>query len=120
MKALRDKGVWFTHHRKDVFGKPDIVFKRKKIAVFVDSDFWHGRKHLPKSNQEFWSAKFERNRQRDDEVNAKLIEQGWTVIRFSDDEVKKQTDECVVKILIAIGRITNSAEENVCKEDVCI
>ena len=57
MKALRDKGIWFTHHRKDVFGKPDVVFKRKKVAVFVDSDFWHGKKHLPKSNQEFWIPK---------------------------------------------------------------
>jgi len=104
MKALREKGVWFTTHRKDVFGKPDIVFKRKKIAVFVDSDFWHGKKHLPKSNQEFWIKKLERNRQRDEEVNAALSEQGWIVIRVSDGDIKKNLGDCVYKILFAIGR----------------
>lgn len=107
MRALRDKGIWFTHHRKDVFGKPDIVFKRKKIAVFVDSDFWHGKKHLPKSNQDFWSAKFDRNRARDIEVNITLTEQGWKVIRFTDEEIKKNLQDCVLTILISIGKIEN-------------
>ena len=104
MKALRDKKIWFTRHRKDVFGKPDVVFKRKKVAVFVDSDFWHGRKHLPKSNQDFWIAKFERNRKRDIEVNTKLAEQGWVVIRLSDEEVKKNIEECLEKIFKTIGK----------------
>ena len=103
MKALRDRGVWFTTHRKDVFGKPDIVFKRKKIAIFVDSDFWHGRKHLPKTNQEFWIKKFERNRQRDIEVNVKLAELGWVIIRFSEEEIKKDIEKCVEQILLAKG-----------------
>lgn len=104
MKALREKGVWFTHHRKDVFGKPDVVFKRKKVAVFVDSDFWHGRKHIPKSNQEFWVKKFERNRQRDEDVNLKLKEQGWVIIRISDDAVKKNINDCVENIINTIGK----------------
>lgn len=104
MKALRNKGIWFTHHRKDVYGKPDIVFKRKKIAVFVDSGFWHGKEHLPKSNQEFWIAKFERNRRRDEEVNCKLVSLGWIVIRMSDKEVNKSIEICLEKILTAIGK----------------
>jgi DNA mismatch endonuclease (patch repair protein) len=103
MKALKEKKIWFTRHRADVFGKPDIVFKRKKIAVFVDSDFWHGRKHLPKSNQEFWIKKFERNRQRDEEVNTKLAEQGWTLIRLSEEEIKKNLEGCIEKIIEAIS-----------------
>jgi DNA mismatch endonuclease (patch repair protein) len=103
MKALKDKKIWFTKHRNDVFGKPDVVFKRKKVAVFVDSDFWHGKKHLPKSNQEFWIAKFERNRQRDNEVNITLSGQGWTVIRLSDEDVKKDIEGCLKKIFMAIG-----------------
>lgn len=107
MKALRDKGIWFTHHRSDVFGKPDIVFKRKKIAIFVDSDFWHGHTHLPKTNQEFWKAKLERNRQRDEEVNAKLSAQGWMILRFSENEIKKDIDSCLKKILNAIGVFEN-------------
>jgi len=105
MRALRKKGIWFTQHRKDVIGKPDIVFLRKKIAVFIDSDFWHGKKHLPKTNQEFWSAKFERNRKRDIEVNEKLSEQGWTILRLSDEEVFKNIDSCLEKILKIIGKI---------------
>jgi DNA mismatch endonuclease (patch repair protein) len=89
MKALREKGIWFTHHRADVFGKPDIVFKRKKIAVFIDSGFWHGRKPLPETNKEFWGKKISRNIERDNEVNAKLSEQGWIVIRLDEGEIKK-------------------------------
>lgn len=103
MKALREKGIWFTTHRTDVFGKPDIVFKRKKIAVFIDSDFWHGKKHIPKTNQEFWIARFERNRNRDIEVNAKLTEQGWTVLRFTEEEIKKELENCLHKVLVAVG-----------------
>lgn len=110
MKVLRDKGVWFTRHRTDVTGKPDIVFKRKKIAVFIDSDFWHGKKHLPKSNQDFWIKKLERNRQRDEEVNASLTGQGWTVLRISEEEVKKHFDDCINKILAAIGRKSTDGE----------
>lgn len=103
IKALREKGIWFTTHRTDVFGKPDIVFKRKKIAVFIDSDFWHGKKHVPKTNQEFWIARFERNRNRDIEVNAKLTEQGWTVLRFTEEEIKKELENCLHKVLVAVG-----------------
>lgn len=110
IKALRDKGIYFTTHRKDVCGKPDIAFKRKKIAIFVDSDFWHGKKHLPKSNQEFWIKKLERNRQRDEEVNTALAGQGWLIIRISDTDVKKNLNDCIYRILIAIGR-TDLAEE---------
>lgn len=103
MKALRDKGIWFTHHRKDVFGHPDIVFKRKKVAVFVDSAFWHGNRSLPKTNCEFWTKKLDRNIQRDFAVNNELAEKGWTVIRISDDDVKNKIDECIEKILDAIN-----------------
>jgi DNA mismatch endonuclease Vsr len=98
MKALRGRNIWFTKHRVDVFGKPDIVFKRKRIAVFVDSEFWHGRKHLPKSNVEFWKKRFERNRKRDEEVNAELKKQGWTVIRISDAEIKSDIAACINRV----------------------
>ena len=66
-----------------IYGKPDIVFISKKIAVFCDSEFWHGynweeRKKDFKSHQEFWIPKIER----DVEVTTKLESEGWTVIRF--------------------------------------
>jgi len=104
MKALRDKGIWFTHHRTDVFGKPDIVFKRKKIAIFIDSGFWHGHKPLPETNKDFWEKKIGRNIERDKEVNTELSGKGWTVIRFGEGEIKRNLDICVAKILFVIGK----------------
>lgn len=103
MKELR-KCVWFSHHCADLPGKPDIVFKRKRVAVFVDSDFWHGRAVLPKSNVEFWSKKFEYNRNHDMKVNKTLEEAGWKVLRFSDKQIKKELESCVKTVLCAIGR----------------
>lgn len=105
MRALRARKIYFTHHRTDVFGKPDIVFKRKKIAVFVDSGFWHGYKSLSETNREFWEKKIGRNVERDKEVNTRLDEQGWTIIRFDENEIKKNLTNCLMKILSAIGKI---------------
>ena len=72
---------------------------RQKIAVFCDSEFWHGynweeRKKDFKSHQEFWIPKIERNMERDAEVTAKLESEGWTVIRFWGNEIKKNTAQC--------------------------
>ena len=103
MKELR-KYVWFSHHCADLPGKPDIVCKRKRVAVFVDSDFWHGRAALPKSNVEFWSKKFEYNLNHDMKVNKTLEEAGWKVLRFSDRQIKKELESCVKTVLCAIGR----------------
>ena len=104
MKALRDKKIYFTCHQTDVLGKPDIVFKRKKVAVFIDSDFWHGRSALPETNKDFWVKKIGRNVERDKEVNAKLTEQGWIILRLSEKEIKENLESCVEKVLLAIGR----------------
>ena len=69
-KALWTKGIRYRLHAKDIIGKPDIYIKKYKIAIFVDSDFWHGRlykegKAIPKSNQDYWIPKLERNILRD-------------------------------------------------------
>lgn len=106
MQALRKNKIYFSTHVKDLPGKPDIVFKRKKIAIFVDSDFWHGRANLPKSNTEFWTKKFEYNRTHDAEVNEKLVSAGWKVLRFTDKQVKKELDFCLNSILCSIGETT--------------
>lgn len=99
-KALWKKGMRYRKNVTSIIGKPDIVFLRKKIAVFCDSEFWHGydwenRKKDFKSHQEFWIPKIERNIERDKEVNKKLINEGWTVIRFWGKEIQKETDKCV-------------------------
>ena len=96
---LWNRGLRYQKNRTDIFGKPDIVFKGKKVAVFCDSEFWHGynwveRKKDFKSHQEFWIPKIERNMQRDVEVTAKLEKDGWIVLRFWGNEIKKQTSNC--------------------------
>jgi len=81
-KALWAKGYRYRKNDKTVFGKPDFVFKKMKIAIFVDGEFWHGKdwetkKNEHKSNQKFWYSKIERNMQRDIEVNEYLLNNGW-------------------------------------------
>ena len=108
-KALWNKGYRYRKNVKDVFGHPDIVFKSKKVAIFCDSEFWHGydwerKKNEIKTRQDFWIPKIERNMQRDKEVNMKLSEEGWTVLRFWGTEIKKQTENCVKEIEKCIKR----------------
>ena len=102
-KGMWSKGLRYRKNDASVFGKPDFTFKKYKIAVFCDSEFWHGKdwvikKHEHKSNVLFWHNKIERNMQRDIEVNDKLIETGWHVIRFWGKEIKKDLINCVTKI----------------------
>lgn len=98
-KELWCRGIRYRKNSTKIFGKPDIVFIGKKVAVFCDSEFWHGynweeRKKDFKSHQEFWIPKIERNIQRDKEVTAKLESEGWTVLRFWGNEIKKNTAQC--------------------------
>jgi len=75
---------------KDIVGKPDFVFRHLRIALFIDSCFWHGcAAHLrrPKTNQRYWLEKIERNRRRDRTVNRRLRSQGWSVIRIWEHEL---------------------------------
>lgn len=107
-RALWHAGFRYRKNVRAVFGCPDIVFLKLKIAVFCDSEFWHGydwenRKHDFKSNQEFWTAKIERNIARDKEVNEKLKAEGWTVLRFFGREIKNNVDECVKIISVTIA-----------------
>lgn len=98
-KELWSRGIRYRKNSTKIFGKPDIVFIGKKVAVFCDSEFWHGynweeRKKDFKSRQEFWIPKIERNMQRDKEVTAKLESEGWIVLRFWGNEIKKNTAQC--------------------------
>lgn len=98
-QELWNRGLRYRKNTNKVFGHPDIAFIGKKIAVFCDSEFWHGynweeRKNDFKSHQEFWIAKIERNMERDIEVNERLKFEGWTVIRFWGNEIKKDTVKC--------------------------
>lgn len=102
-KALWAKGYRYRKNCKKVFGKPDICFIGKKIAIFCDSEFWHGKylledKYIPKTNTEFWISKLERNIQRDKEVNEALHKDGWIVLRFWQKDIEKNIDDCISKI----------------------
>lgn len=103
-KALWASGYRYRIDYKKLIGKPDIVLKKYKTAIFIDGEFWHGhnweeRKHKIKSNREFWIPKIERNIQRDQEVNFALEEMGYNVFRFWENDVKKNLDTCLQQVI---------------------
>lgn len=98
-KELWHRGLRYRKNTNKVFGHPDIAFIGKKVAVFCDSEFWHGynwdeRKNDIKSNRDFWINKIEKNIQRDVQVNTRLKNEGWVVIRFWGNDIKKNTAHC--------------------------
>jgi len=102
-KALFARGHRYRKNDKTVFGKPDLTFKKLKIAVFVDSEFWHGkdwktRKHDHKSNKAFWLSKIERNIESDKEVNSQLLKERWIILRFWGSDIQKNLQTCITKI----------------------
>lgn len=104
-KALWKKGYRYRKNYDKLPGKPDIVLTKYKIAIFCDGEFFHGkdwevlRPRLEKgTNSTFWISKISRNRERDDEINKKLLFKGWTVIRFWGNDIRKNVDECVTVI----------------------
>ena len=102
MRALRHQKIYFAKNVKSIIGKPDIVFHRKKIAVFIDSDFWHVHSRrfiMPKTNMKYWRGKIKRNKKRDKEVNKELKKEGWKVIRIWEYDVKRNMDKCIKRIL---------------------
>ena len=103
-KALWSRGIRYRKNYKTLIGKPDIAITKYKIAIFCDSEFWHGydwenRNQLIKSNREYWIPKIERNMERDQKVNAALQQEGWTLIRFWERQIRKQLDNCVDIVL---------------------
>lgn len=101
-KALWNKGYRYRKNDKRLPGKPDIVLTKYKIAIFCDSEFFHGKDwevlkpQLERGkNADFWIEKISKNQQRDEEVNQQLQYLGWTVIRFWGKDITKHTDECV-------------------------
>jgi len=96
MNELKRRKVYFAKHVDKIIGKPDIVFRRKRIIVFIDSDFWHynhKRFIMPTTNVEYWQKKIECNRQRDRLVNRTLKREGWAVLRFWESAIRKDTNK---------------------------
>jgi DNA mismatch endonuclease (patch repair protein) len=107
MKELKKRKIYFAPYVSKITGKPDIVFRRKKVAVFIDSDFWHGhpkRCIMPKTNPNYWKKKIEGNRKRDKFVNAELKNNGWMIVRLWEYDIKHSFEKSFQKVLKAISK----------------
>ena len=112
-KTLWGKGFRYTKNDAKLPGKPDVVLKRYKIAIFCDGEFFHGkdweklREKLKNSNNgDFWINKIGKNIERDNEVNQILSEMGYIVLRFWGEDIKKNLDECIrtIESYVALRR----------------
>jgi DNA mismatch endonuclease, patch repair protein len=111
-KALWQKGYRYRKNSKNIFGKPDLSFRKYKIAIFIDSEFFHGKdwetqKQRINTNQQFWWNKIEDNMRRDKLVTSTLLEEGWIVLRFWDKEIRKNLANCILRIEEAIEERRN-------------
>ena len=96
-KLLFSKGLRGYRVQPKLFGKPDILFPVKRIAIFIDGCFWHKCPKCfvkPQTNKKFWENKIKTNIKRDKEVNRKLAGQGYKVIRFWEHEIRKNINNC--------------------------
>lgn len=115
-RALWNRGYRYRKNYSILPGKPDIVLTKYKLAIFCDSEFFHGKDwdnlkiRLQKSNNsDYWINKIAKNRERDEYINKQLFYLGWKVVRFWGNEVKKNTDECikVIEEIIFLQKIEN-------------
>lgn len=108
-KELWSRGYRYRKNYKKLIGKPDITLTKYKIAVFCDSEFWHGKNYHESTdrigtNAAYWKQKILRNIERDQEVTEQLTKDGWTVLRFWEKEIRKNTGGCIQTILDAIAK----------------
>lgn len=100
-KFLFSKGIRGYRVNANINGKPDLIFTKQKLAVFVDGCFWHKCPECfikPKTNKKFWKEKLEGNVKRDKKVNYLLRKGGWKVLRLWEHEIKNNRDSCFRKI----------------------
>lgn len=108
-KALWHKGYRYRKNYKKLPGTPDIAITKYKIAIFCDSEFFHGKdwqivkpRLMQGNNPDYWISKIERNRERDSEINKKLTYLDWTVIRFWGKDIKKDIEGCVEVVDVVV------------------
>ena len=121
-KALWKRGYRYRKNYKELPGKPDIVLTKFKIAIFCDSEFFHGKDWeilKPRlengKNPDYWIPKIERNMERDKEKDKALLFAGWTVVHFWGKEILKNTDECVkvIEEIIFEQKIQGSEDDGI-------
>ena len=101
-KALWRKGFRYSKNSPKYFGKPDLILKKYKTAVFIDSCFWHGcKKHcrIPTTKKDYWIPKIEKNKQRDKKVNRHYRKIGWKIIRIWEHEIIKNKTQAINKVV---------------------
>ena len=100
-RELRKRGLRFSRNCKRLPGSPDIVFQKKRVAIFIDGDFWHGWR-LPLWEHKltaFWKTKLRTNRKRDQRNFRRLRAAGWRVIRLWEHEIRFDIGRCIDRIL---------------------
>lgn len=117
-KRLWSEGIRYRKNYKMLPGKPDIAITKYKIAIFCDSEFFHGKdweklqKQLERGNNaEFWKSKIGKNIERDKETDKRLNALGWTVIRFWGKDILKKPEECIKVVKEAIFEQRISSDE---------
>jgi len=100
-RLLRRQGVYFARHGRELPGSPDIVFRKCRLAVFIDGDFWHGRKlsSWRKDLSAFWREKIEANVRRDNRDRRRLRSLDWDVVRIWGKDLARDPDACVRTVL---------------------
>ncbi len=105
-RLLREAGIRGYRIHYDLPGKPDVVFIKKKIAIFIDGCFWHKCPlHFkePETRKEFWLKKIQENVKRDEIINKTLVEDGWKLIRIWEHELKENPEEIIRRIKMVLG-----------------
>lgn len=107
--ALNELGLSFDQHAADLPGRPDVVFRDLKLAVFIDGDFWHGWRFPLWEHKlsDRWRAKIRATRQRDQRNFRKLRRAGWVVMRIWEHELEADPTRCIAKI-VAVSRSTGT------------
>ncbi len=106
MKQLLEENKIEYEMYPKMFGNPDFVIRKKKIAIYCDGDFWHGYRYHEKKkpSKEFWRNKIQTNMRRDLHVTRKLRREEWSVLRFWEHDIEKRADVCVRRILRKMAR----------------
>lgn len=107
-KAMWARGLRYRKHCNNILGNPDFCFRKKKVVVFCDSEFWHGKTLLEgqkfKTNPDYWNAKISRNIERDKQTNKTLKKAGWTVLRFWGKDIEKNLEHCVYEVECQVNK----------------
>lgn len=110
---LHRRGFRFRKHLKELPGKPDIIFTKARVAVFVDGDFWHGYGFPTWEHKvsEFWKTKIFKTIERDKKNHCQLDEMGWTVIRVWEHDLEQDFEASIQRIASAVN-INNKASSS--------